>query len=803
MHFLIRICLWGALSGAMVQGAYAANLDLRQAVIVVRAGDLPAAERIAPVILSEEVQRRTGLAWHITESVTDAMAPQILLVNSASLPLWKTEIPVELISQPILKHSEAYCIAVVPQSESQPPRVWVVGADARGVMFGVGQLLRRLDLLLDSAAIAADFHCETAPDRAIRGHQIGYRPRANSWDAWTVEQFDQYFRDMVVFGANCMENIPFQDDDPALLMKMTREEMNLHFAQLCARYDLDHWLWVPVEFSVQDKTKADEFLQQQEKFYQACPRLDAIFVPGGDPGDNAAKPLLPYLQRMAEAAPKYHPQAKVWMSLQGFKKEDIDDCFSYLTEQQPDWFGGAVMGPSSPAMDLTRSRLPQQYPLRWYPDITHNVRCQYPVPWLDPVWGLTIGREGVNPRPHDYTAIYHIDYRYTDGFLSYSDGIHDDFNKNLWSQLAWDPDQSIHDMTGDYARYFFRSDLGELGASALLGLEANLRGPAISNGAVEGTLRQWQAIESRYPNYAANWRLQMHLFRAYYDSYIQQRLQYESKLERQALEHLQQRSADDPIASRIAQAIEVLNRAETAPVRQDLLHKIEAMADSLFATIGYQTSVPKYQASGFERGCMMDYVNYPLNNRWWLEDELNRVTLIESPAAQQKRLQQLVQWENPGAGGYYDIIGNVGRSPRMIKLQNAGDAMRHYYDIPMPTQRNIAPQRNNLRMAWHVYHDAIPTLTYDALDPQGSYRVKLFAQRESPLMIDGTPAKRIRTGPTYDQVTEQEFEVPASANADGNIELSWGVLDERHLNWRQKHYVTDIWILRDEALGQP
>ena len=191
----------------------------------------------------------------------------------------------------------------------------------------------------------------------------------------------------------------------------------------------------------------------------------------------------------------------------------------------------------------------------------------------------------------------------------------------------------------------------------------------------------------------------------------------------------------------------------------------------------------------------MDYVNYPLNNRWWLEDELNQVNRIESSAAQEKRLQQLVQWENPGAGGYYDIIGHVGHSPRMIKLQYVEDAMRHYYDIPVPTQRNISPQRNNLRMAWHVYHDGLPTLTYDALDPQGSYRVKLFSQRESPLLIDGIPATRIRTGATYDQVIEQEFEVPASANADGKIELSWGVLDERKLNWRQKHYVTDIWVL--------
>jgi len=134
----------------------------------------------------------------------------------------------------------------------------------------------------------------------------------------------------------------------------------------------------------------------------------------------------------------------------------------------------------------------------------------------------------------------------------------------------------------------------------------------------------------------------------------------------------------------------------------------------------------------------------------------------------------------------------------MIRLQNAGDSMRHYYDIPMPTQRNIGPQRNQLRLSFHVYHDLIPGLKYDALDPQGKYTVKLFAQRESPLMIDGEPAKRIRMGEKFEQVSEQEFEVPSEALKDGKIELTWGELDQRHLNWRQHHYVTDVWVIRKE-----
>ena len=162
---------------------------------------------------------------------------------------------------------------------------------------------------------------------------------------------------------------------------------------------------------------------------------------------------------------------------------------------------------------------------------------------------------------------------------------------------------------------------------------------------------------------------------------------------------------------------------------------------------------------------------------------------------QAELLNKIAQWENPGSAGYHESIGHVGKSSHMLKLLDAGDALRHYQQFPIPTQRNIGPQRNGLRLSFHIYHDDLPTLTYNSLDPNRNYSVKLMAQRESPLMIDGQLAVRTRVGQKFDQVFEQEFAVPEAAVADGKLELSWDSLDESHLNWRQRHYVTDIWII--------
>ena len=142
-------------------------------------------------------------------------------------------------------------------------------------MFGVGKLLRTLDCSQGAVKLASDFSADLVSERsdaAVTSWAIG--ARANSWDAWTPAQFDQYIRDLVVFGANSIENIPFEDSDRSVLMPIPRDEMNLRMAEICVRYDVDHWLWVPVEFKLPDTAKQAAFLKQQEAFYRECPCAD-------------------------------------------------------------------------------------------------------------------------------------------------------------------------------------------------------------------------------------------------------------------------------------------------------------------------------------------------------------------------------------------------------------------------------------------------------------------------------------------------------------------------------------------------
>ena len=80
-------------------------------------------------------------------------------------------------------------------------------------------------------------------------------------------------------------------------------------------------------------------------------------------------------------------------------------------------------------------------------------------------------------------------------------------------------------------------------------------------------------------------------------------------------------------------------KAVDAAVSPELRTRIYDLCEKLFHSCGLQTSVPKYYASGAERGAFLDFVDYPLNNRWWLEDEFKKVAELTSEtekAAQEK-----------------------------------------------------------------------------------------------------------------------------------------------------------------------
>jgi len=541
---------------------------------------------------------------------------------------------------------------------------------------------------------------------------------------------------------------------------------------------------------LKDTAKRDALLARFDEFFADTVTLSGVFVPGGDPGDNPPELVMPLLEEIARRMAPRHPKAKVWLSLQGFNKVKEEAVYQWIEQRQPDWLGGLVAGPSSPPISRTRQRLPARYGLRLYPDLTHNKICQYQVPNWDQAYALTLGREAVNPRPAEFALIHNRYAAASVGFISYSDGVHDDVNKVVWSALAWDPSQPVREIVRDYARLFFEPSLdGEI-ADAILALERNWQGPLAVNGAVESTLLSWRRLEEKAPRLESNWRWQMCLLRAVYDTYVRRRLLHETKLEEEA-NAVMANVPPGGASKAMDEALAVLNRASTQQAGRELRARIVDLCEKLFQSIGLQTSVEKYHASGAERGAVLDFIDNPLNNRWWLDDEFKKIRGWSDDQQQRARLAELAAWENPGRGSYYDDIGNEARSPHVD-----GDAEQEpdSFRGPEPTFWWWDSGKSRARLSWQT--TMWPRrMVYEGLDPRGTYVVRTTGLGKGLLKVNGESVTPTVDGKAMGEY--KEFPVSAKQVRDGRLVLTWDIPnDEEHLNWRQRSRLAEVWLLR-------
>jgi hypothetical protein len=769
--------------------AFAANVDLRNAVVVVRPGQLPNAEKTAATVLTEELAKRTGL--HLATSASWPKSKTVIAITSETrVPGWNRAIPIRSGGQAAETRAEGYRL-FVDGGKGKASTVWVVGADPRGALYGVGQLLRRIDWAPGTATIPASIDIATAPAYPIRGHQLGYRAQANSYDAWNAAQFEQYIRELAFFGVNSIENIPFQDDRRTPVMRVPRREMNREISDICARYGLDYWVWTPAEFNLKDTGLRAAELARYDEFFKDTSELTGIFFPGGDPGHNPPELVIPFLEDIAKRMRPGHPKAKIWVSLQWFTKDQVDYVYQYIARETPEWLGGLVAGPSGPPIAETRERLPKRYGLRLYPDITHNVRCQYEVPLWDQAFALTLGREAVNPRPAEYAAIHNRYAAYSDGFISYSDGVHDDVNKTIWSALSWNPNARVRDILIDYARVYLSPGIAEDAADSILALETNWRGPVVDNGSVEATLSRWRQLEKRAPQLESNWRWQMCLLRAYYDAYVRHRLINETDLEEKANAILAEAEKHGGADKAMAAATGVLNRALNDPVSPDLRTRIVNLCDELFHSIGLQTSVQKYYAIGEERGAVLDFIDYPLNNRWWLEDQFAKIRGLDSETEKIRQLDRIATWEHPGEGSFYDNLGNVAKSPHVVQTLSIG---REEHENPTPSFWWWDQGKSRARLSWQV--TMWPRgVVYEGLDPEATYVVRSTGYGQALLRMDGDRVEPAIAGKQMGEISE--FTVTAECLKDRRLVLTWDLpTDEGDLNWRQKSRLAEVWLIK-------
>lgn len=790
-----------------VPRVHSQTLDLSKAQIYTTISDQNILLRSIEV-LQNEAEKRSGIKWPVVKKLPKSGQSVIRIALENEVTKLPPAYQTALNRLPELK-SEGFKLLALPSEKT----ILIVGKDSRGILYGIGRFLRNADMRNGSVQIPDQLALSTSPRYPVRGHQLGYRPKTNAYDAFTVAMFDQYIRDLAMFGANSIEIMPPRTDDDFTSphMKLPANKMIVEQSRICKEYGLDVSMWYPnlgKDYTHPDSIQKE--LKEREEIFSTLPKLDAVFVPAGDPGDLEPDVLFAWLAKEAVLLQKYHPNAKIWVSPQVFRPTQkwFDSFFSHVNKEYS-WFGGVVFGPwiKLPVQKI-REIVKPSIPIRHYPDITHNYSSQYPVPHWDLAYALTSGRESINPRPHDEKAIHNAFDQYGIGSISYSEGTNDDVNKFVWSDQDWDPERPVIETLREYSRLFIGPDFTESFAQGIVALENNWKGELLTNESIDRTLLQWRQIEKQAPlKVQQTARFQMGLIRAYFDAYTRQRLIYETNIEQQAKGILENTKSGSSVES-LKQARAILESAWKKPILPDYQAKCHALADSLFKSIGAQLTIKKHGAmSG--RGNFIDLINMPLNDAPWLLDHFNQAEKITDEAGRLKKIQEILHRTDPGPGGFYDHFGDPESWHRVVptlpwkedpgSLQSprigfgVGLVGEEWVDEIQATgfKGQVTP-RVWMKQAKTLYDQPLK-IHYDELDPKADYRIRIaytgrFRSRMKMTTDDGQVIHDfIKTGetPIY------EFDLPKAAIADGQVTFIWTCGEGE-----RGSQVTEIWLIR-------
>src|SRR6185436_13932823 len=111
----------------------------------------------------------------------------------------------------------------------------------------------------------------------------------------------------------------------------------------------------------------------------------------------------------------------------------------------------------------------------------------------------------------------------------------------------------------------------------------------------------------------------------------------------------------------------ILRRAANDRVLTHWRARVFELAEALYRSIGMQLSVPLYKAIAVDRGANLDNIDVPLNDRTWLKQQFAAIRELPSESERLKHIDSIVNWTNPGHGGFYDDLGNLLRQPHLVR----------------------------------------------------------------------------------------------------------------------------------------
>jgi hypothetical protein len=195
----------------------------------------------------------------------------------------------------------------------------------------------------------------------------------------------------------------------------------------------------------------------------------------------------------------------------------------------------------------------------------------------------------------------------------------------------------------------------------------------------------------------------------------------------------------------------------------------------------------------------LDLIDRPITNAAWLQMRFEQIA-TQNDADRRAAIEQILNWTNPGPGGFYADLGDPANRPHL----DPGVGFEKDPAFAHTARTDFSSGgRTPMRIAWRRYIDALYgnslKLVYSGLDPAARYKIRYVqpgeaVSRATRLVANGKweihPMQRA-------EANEQplQFEIPAAATASGTLNLEWQANPEEAGNGRFVQ-VCEVWLMR-------
>jgi hypothetical protein len=198
-----------------------------------------------------------------------------------------------------------------------------------------------------------------------------------------------------------------------------------------------------------------------------------------------------------------------------------------------------------------------------------------------------------------------------------------------------------------------------------------------------------------------------------------------------------------------------------------------------------------------ERGANLDAIDLPLNSRLWLKERFAALRGL-GEAERLAGIEKIVNWTNPGAGGFYDDLGNLTAQPHLLR----GDGYEKDPMLLKTAQVGFA-YRPAYRSSWWTHAEGLQenpvVLRYSNLDPAAGYKVRVtYAGEVRPIEVRLEANGGIELHPFLQKTLPPEpleFDIPREATRGGELTLRWNRRPGLGGNGRGNQ-VSEVWLIR-------